>query len=306
MPLPGVRDATPQRRVALLAGMDIGNKDVANIAALPGASACAAGLTRDRTRPDGGVHERDAACDRPHPRRTPTRRTPTPAPASACCRSSPPPARSPPPSSPRSSTSRPPGSVGTSGSSRRRTRSPCTTGRARPKGRGRPARRYVVTSRGQAALSHRYSELASQALRFLAETAGPQAVQGFAEQRVRDLEERHAAGGRRRGGRRRRARPRAGRRAHRRRVRRLGAAGARRHGHAAVPGPLPGPGRRARVPGAVRGRGARVLAAARRARAAPRDAGRWRPRLHHEHPLIDSHPDPRPAHPVLSVEGQSA
>ncbi|MDQ0374921.1 helix-turn-helix transcriptional regulator [Cellulomonas humilata] len=61
-----------------------------------------------------------------------------------------------------------------------------------PKGRGRPARRYVVSSRGQAALSHRYSELASQALRFLAETAGPQAVQGFAEQRVRDLEERHA------------------------------------------------------------------------------------------------------------------
>ena len=61
-----------------------------------------------------------------------------------------------------------------------------------PKGRGRPARRYVVSSRGQAALSHRYSELASQALRFLAETAGPQAVQGFAEQRVRDLEQRHA------------------------------------------------------------------------------------------------------------------
>ncbi|WP_456786894.1 helix-turn-helix transcriptional regulator [Cellulomonas sp. P5_C5] len=65
-------------------------------------------------------------------------------------------------------------------------------GTSGPKGRGRPARRYVVSSRGQAALSHRYSELASQALRFLAETAGPQAVQGFAEQRVRDLEERHA------------------------------------------------------------------------------------------------------------------
>ena len=65
-------------------------------------------------------------------------------------------------------------------------------GTSGPKGRGRPARRYVVSSRGQAALSHRYSELASQALRFLAETAGPQAVQGFAEQRVRDLEQRHA------------------------------------------------------------------------------------------------------------------
>jgi len=60
-----------------------------------------------------------------------------------------------------------------------------------PKGRGRPARRYVVTAGGQAALSHRYSELASQAMRFLAETAGPQAVEGFAELRVRELEERH-------------------------------------------------------------------------------------------------------------------
>jgi predicted ArsR family transcriptional regulator len=66
-------------------------------------------------------------------------------------------------------------------------------GSAVPQGRGRPARRYVVTSRGQASLSHRYSELATHALRFLAETAGPQAVQGFAEQRVRDLEARHTA-----------------------------------------------------------------------------------------------------------------
>ncbi|WP_028047869.1 metalloregulator ArsR/SmtB family transcription factor [Cellulomonas sp. URHE0023] len=62
-----------------------------------------------------------------------------------------------------------------------------------PKGRGRPARRYVVTAHGQDALSHRYSELASQALRFLAETAGPQAVEGFAELRVRELEARHGA-----------------------------------------------------------------------------------------------------------------
>lgn len=62
-----------------------------------------------------------------------------------------------------------------------------------PQGRGRPARRYVVTSRGQAALSHRYSEIAAQALRFLAETAGPEAVEGFAERRVRDLEQRHTA-----------------------------------------------------------------------------------------------------------------
>jgi len=58
-----------------------------------------------------------------------------------------------------------------------------------PARRGRPARRYVVTSTGQATLSHRYSELATQALRFLAEKAGPDAVEGFAELRVRALED---------------------------------------------------------------------------------------------------------------------
>lgn len=62
-----------------------------------------------------------------------------------------------------------------------------------PARRGRPARRYVVTGRGQAALSHKYSELAAQALRFLAETGGPSAVEGFAELRVRELEARLAA-----------------------------------------------------------------------------------------------------------------
>ncbi|GEA90189.1 helix-turn-helix transcriptional regulator [Cellulomonas cellasea] len=62
-----------------------------------------------------------------------------------------------------------------------------------PARRGRPARRYVVTAQGQAALSHRYPELAAQALRFLAEVAGPGALEEFAERRVRDLENRHSA-----------------------------------------------------------------------------------------------------------------
>lgn len=62
-----------------------------------------------------------------------------------------------------------------------------------PARRGRPARRYVVTTQGQAALSHRYPELAAQALRFLAEVAGPAALEEFAERRVRDLEARHSA-----------------------------------------------------------------------------------------------------------------
>ena len=67
------------------------------------------------------------------------------------------------------------------------------TGPARPARRGRPARRYVVTSRGQSALSSTYPELAAQALRFLAEVAGPDAVEAFAASRVRAVEERYAA-----------------------------------------------------------------------------------------------------------------
>jgi len=66
-------------------------------------------------------------------------------------------------------------------------------GREASRGRGRPARRYVVTGEGQAVLSHRYAEIAADALTFLARTAGPQAVEQFAEHRVRELEERHAA-----------------------------------------------------------------------------------------------------------------
>lgn len=61
---------------------------------------------------------------------------------------------------------------------------------AAPHGRGRPAKRYVATSQGQAALSQRYSELAEQALRFLADTLGDDALEGFAEQRARELEAR--------------------------------------------------------------------------------------------------------------------
>jgi predicted ArsR family transcriptional regulator len=62
-----------------------------------------------------------------------------------------------------------------------------------PARRGRPARRYVVTGRGQSALASTYPELAAQALRFLAEVAGPDAVEAFAASRVRAVEERYAA-----------------------------------------------------------------------------------------------------------------
>ena len=60
-----------------------------------------------------------------------------------------------------------------------------------PARRGRPARRYIVTAHGQAALSNSYSELAAQAMRYLAELAGPDAVEAFATTRARGLEGRY-------------------------------------------------------------------------------------------------------------------
>ena len=49
--------------------------------------------------------------------------------------------------------------------------------------RGRPARRYVVTSGGQSELAGGYQEIARQVLRFLKETGGSAAVAGFAKER---------------------------------------------------------------------------------------------------------------------------
>lgn len=61
-----------------------------------------------------------------------------------------------------------------------------------PVRRGRPAKRYVVTADGQATLTQQYSGLASQALRFVAEIGGADAVRHFAERRGLELERRHA------------------------------------------------------------------------------------------------------------------
>lgn len=54
--------------------------------------------------------------------------------------------------------------------------------------RGRPARRYVATDRAQAGLSSAYADLAAEALQYLSTLAGEDAVQEFAERRVRELE----------------------------------------------------------------------------------------------------------------------
>lgn len=57
--------------------------------------------------------------------------------------------------------------------------------------RGRPARRYVATARGQSALSTAYSDLAVDALAFLDRVGGQEALREFARRRVREMHRHH-------------------------------------------------------------------------------------------------------------------
>ncbi len=59
------------------------------------------------------------------------------------------------------------------------------------RGRGRPAKVFVVTDTGRHHFVQAYDDLATSALRFLAETAGAHAVEEFAVRRVAELEERY-------------------------------------------------------------------------------------------------------------------
>ena len=61
------------------------------------------------------------------------------------------------------------------------------------RGRGRPAKVFVITDAGRSAFEHAYDDLAASALRFLAERAGPAAVAEFARRQVGELERRYAA-----------------------------------------------------------------------------------------------------------------
>jgi predicted ArsR family transcriptional regulator len=60
------------------------------------------------------------------------------------------------------------------------------------RGRGRPAKVFVITDAGRSAFEHAYDDLATNALRFLAETSGPAAIADFARRQVADLERRYA------------------------------------------------------------------------------------------------------------------
>ncbi|MDT7610845.1 MAG: hypothetical protein QOG96_5348 [Pseudonocardiales bacterium] len=63
-----------------------------------------------------------------------------------------------------------------------------------PRARGRPARLYLLTEAGRVRFGHGYDDLAVAALRYLAETGGPDAVRHFAERRATELVERHRVG----------------------------------------------------------------------------------------------------------------
>ena len=59
------------------------------------------------------------------------------------------------------------------------------------RGRGRPARVFAITDAGRSAFEHAYDDLATGALRFLAQMAGLGAVTAFARQQIAELERRY-------------------------------------------------------------------------------------------------------------------
>ena len=69
-------------------------------------------------------------------------------------------------------------------------REPAITG---GRGRGRPARAYILSVAGRAGMDNDYADLATSALRFLAEHVGADAVGEFARERSAELETRYAA-----------------------------------------------------------------------------------------------------------------
>nr|WP_245788322.1 helix-turn-helix domain-containing protein [Amycolatopsis marina] len=68
---------------------------------------------------------------------------------------------------------------------------PRSAPRRGPRGRGRPARQFLLTESGRARFGHAYDDLAVAAIRFLAEHGGEDAVRAFAERRVAALVEPH-------------------------------------------------------------------------------------------------------------------
>jgi predicted ArsR family transcriptional regulator len=61
------------------------------------------------------------------------------------------------------------------------------------RGRGRPAKVFVITETGRAHFDQQYDDLAVQALRYLSETGGDDAVMAFARRRVAFIERDYAS-----------------------------------------------------------------------------------------------------------------
>ena len=61
------------------------------------------------------------------------------------------------------------------------------------RGRGRPARAYILSEAGHAAMNSAYDDVATSALRFLAEHAGADALDEFVRERTTEIERRYAA-----------------------------------------------------------------------------------------------------------------
>ena len=59
---------------------------------------------------------------------------------------------------------------------------------AKTRGRGRPAKLFGLTDAGRDTFDQQYDDLAAQALRFIAETSGPDAVAEFAKRRMSFIE----------------------------------------------------------------------------------------------------------------------
>jgi predicted ArsR family transcriptional regulator len=59
-----------------------------------------------------------------------------------------------------------------------------------PRGRGRPAKRFVLTAAARESFPHHYDGIATAALRWIAQHHGPEALSAFASSQVQALEER--------------------------------------------------------------------------------------------------------------------
>src|SRR5262249_17817721 len=167
-----------------------------------------------------------------------------------------------------------------------------TARRMASRGRGRPAKLFAITDAGRSAFEHAYDDLATGALPFLAEVAGPRAGAEVAPPAGRRAREPVPAGdGVRRCGQGQGARrgPVGGR------LRRLGhqrPQPGRRRRRATLPAPLPGGACRRRVPATVRGGDRSVRQAARDPGAAPGHDRAWRRDLHHARDRARARPHP--------------